>query len=434
MLNNFFLKQFKDIKTGGFKIGKHKFILLNKFICNKIIYFPFYFIAIFFVIIIRLLRPIILIRIGYIISSSIGHYAGNTELYLCEKDFGINVPNVRYYDIFYFRYQPISNIFLAEKIKKIIPIYPKYILEPILYLNRFLPGFRKFEVGQNTLNDRDVNNLLDRSKIHLKFTKEEIEYGDRLLGILGIPKNSKIVCLLVRDSSYLFTKFGPGYEYHNYRDCNVNNYLEAAEELSKLGYFIVRMGEVAKEKFESNNPKIIDYANNVNRSPFLDIYLGYKCIFTISTSSGWDAVPSHLFKKPMLYTNYSPIILMSSFSKKYLITIKKYFDLNNNKILNFSEIYSRNLFYLTKDIDYNYNNIKLIENTPEEIKNAALDMHNLITNKLILSTEDQILQKRFWTDFPNEVKSSYFQKKSLHGEIKALISPSFLRNNKTLLH
>ena len=187
-------------------------------------------------------------------------------------------------------------------------------------------------------------------------------------------------------------------------------------------------------KFNSINPKIIDYANNPNRSPFLDIYLGYKCNFAISTSSGWDAVPSHLFKKPILYTNYSPIILISTFSKKYIITTKKYFDLNTNSYLKFSEIFSRNLFYLTKDQDYIDNNIKLIENTPEELIDAALEMHYLINNKLSLNEEDQNLQKQFWTQFPNNVKTPYFQKKSLHGQIKAIISPSFLRNNKNLIY
>ena len=434
MLNNLVLKQFNDIKNGGSRILGHKFKLIYKFISIKIIYTPFYLIAIFFVIIIRLIKPIILIRIGYLISSRIGHFAGNTELYLCEKDFGINVPNVRYHDIFYFRYNPISNAFLAKKIKKLIPVYPKIILEPILYLNRFLPGFRKFEVGQNSQNDRDINNLLDRSKIHLEFTKEEIEYGDNILEILGIPKYSKIICLLVRDSSYLFMKFGPGYEYHNYRDCNVNNYMEAAEELTKLGYYIVRMGELAKDKFKSNNPKIIDYANNSNRSPFLDIYLGYKCDFAISTSSGWDAVPSHLFKKPILYTNYTPIILMSTFSNKYLLTTKKYFDTKTDQFLKFSEIYNRNLSFLTKDQDYIKSNIRLIENTPKELKDAALEMHDLITNNFILNPEDKILQNQFWTQFSNEAKSPFFQKNYLHGEIKAIMSPSFLRNNKNLIY
>jgi len=434
MLSSFVVKQIIDIKNGGTKIVFHKIFLIYNFFYKKLIYTPFYFPAILFVIIIRLLQPFILIRIGFLISSRIGHFAGNTELYLCEKDFGINVPNQRYYDIFYFRYKPISNTFLAKKIKKLIPVYPKYILEPILYLNRFLPGFRKFEVGQNTLNDRDVNNLLDRSKIHLKFTKEEIEYGDRLLEILGIPKNSKIVCLLVRDSSYLLKKFGPGYEYHNFRDSNVNNYIEAAEELTKLGYYVVRMGEMVKDKFISSNNRIIDYANTKNRSPFLDIYLGYKCMFAISTSSGWDAVPSHLFKKPILYTNYVPIILMSTFSNKYLLTTKKYYDIKINQFIKFSDIYNRNLSYLTKDQDYIKSNIILIENTPKELKDAALEMHALITNKFILNPEDQILQNQFWTQFPKFVKSPVYQKNFLHGEIKAIMSPSFLRNNNTLLY
>src|SRR5438132_1828901 len=40
----------------------------------------------------RAIRPWLLIRIGILTSERIGHLAANTELYLCERDAGINRP------------------------------------------------------------------------------------------------------------------------------------------------------------------------------------------------------------------------------------------------------------------------------------------------------------------------------------------------------
>ena len=50
------------------------------------------------ILLIRLLRPLIIIRFGLLVGQRIGHFAGNTELYLCERDAGIQGDNI--YDFF----------------------------------------------------------------------------------------------------------------------------------------------------------------------------------------------------------------------------------------------------------------------------------------------------------------------------------------------
>ena len=61
-------------------------------------------------------------------------------------------------------------------------------------------------------------------------------------------------------------------------------------------------------------------------------------------------------------------------------------------------------------------------------------MHNLVTNNLNLSNDDLRIQKDFWLLFPKDIKAPYFQKNNLHGELKAIYSPSFLKNNLNLLY
>ena len=85
-------------------------------------------------------------------------------------------------------------------------------------------------------------------------------------------KNKNYVCLAVRDENYL-NKMEPrgDWSYHDYRNSNIINYLEAADELTKRGYYVLRMGKNNKIKFETNNPMIIDYSFSKYRSDFMDI-------------------------------------------------------------------------------------------------------------------------------------------------------------------
>ena len=430
----FLEKQINDFKKRGIIGLIHKIKILIQLILNVFFSLPFFILAIPFVFLLRIAEPFILIRIGRLISSRIGHFAGNTELYLCEKDNKINTPNRKHIDLFYYAYYPICNKYLAKKIAKLLVIYPKIIMEPILILNKLIPGWKKFEICQNTQHDRDVHNLLDKSNLHFYFTYEEKVKGNEKIEKIGIPLESKIVCLFVRDNAYLLQKLGRGYDYHNYRDCNIQNYLKAADELTKLGYYVVRMGAVVKEKLNTNNPMIIDYASSGRRSDFLDIYLAYKCEFVITSSSGWDSVPSHLFRKPILYTNVVPIGLLLTFSSKFMLTTRKYFDTNNNINLKFSDIYSKGYAFYTKNEEYLNSNLKLIENSQDEICDAVLEMTQFVSNKLRLTDYDLKLQKSFWNSFPVKAKDTYYKGNLLHGEIKAIMSPSFLRNNNSLIN
>ena len=61
---------------------------------------PFYYVAVLIVIFSWLIGPFFTLRWGYLHSSKIGHFAGNTELYCCKRDVGINVPAKLHIDFF----------------------------------------------------------------------------------------------------------------------------------------------------------------------------------------------------------------------------------------------------------------------------------------------------------------------------------------------
>lgn len=391
---------------------------------------PFYLFAILAVAVVRLIRPWLLVRIGRLMSSRIGHFAANTELYLCEQDAGINVPRQRYVDLFYMSSQPICNQQLGIMWKRKLRVWPAWILAPIDRVNRLIAGGMIHEVGNNTQHDRDVHNLLDRFPTHLQFTSAEIARGEDGLRRMGIPADAPFVCLIVRDSAYLNAHQPGDWTYHNYRDSDVQNYVLAAKELADRGYFVIRMGAKVRESIKIDSPKVIDYATNGMRSDFMDVYLGEKCIFCISVGTGFDAVP-YIFRRPIVYVNMVPLGYLFTFRRQFLGITKHHYSMQEKRELSLGEIFTYGVGFSPYTSNYLSNGIQLIENTPEEIRDVVVEMVERLSGAWRMHEDDEALQRKFWEIFRIDGKDP--DGKPLHGEIHARFGAHFLRNNRAWL-
>ena len=386
-------------------------------------------IAVPVVLLLRLIRPWLLVRWGGLISVRIGHFAANTELYLCEQDAGINEPKQRYVDLFYMRYRPICNQQLAIMWKRVLRVWPSWIIAPISLVNRLIPGGAFHEIGNNTQSDRDVHNLLDRFPPHLEFTSEEEARGEANLSAMGIPQGNPYVCLIIRDSAYLAQHLPVvDWAYHNYRDSDIQNYILAAEELAERGYFVIRMGAEVTDAMKTAHPRIINYAMNGMRSDFMDIYLGAKCEFCISVGTGFDAVPS-IFRRPIVFVNMVPLGYLPTFRRQYLCITRRYYAAAENRDLVLSEIFNKDVGLCLYTSDYESKGIKLIENTPEEIRDVVIEISERLNGTWQVHEDDEALQRHFWEIFPSDVVDAY-QGRPLHGEIHARFGAAFLRNNR----
>ena len=283
-IKSFVSKQIFDIKTYGLRRLISKFFTLVK-ILFKI---PIYLIAFVPCIIIRLISPWILIRINRFPCANFGDFVEFPCLYHCKKELKIDLPKKKYLDFVYIdTNDKIHNKQLAKMWRRKFNFLSGYLLGPIDRVNKFMPGSKVHEIDVlSRRRSRDVNNLIERHQ-PLNFTNEEEIYGKEILNKFGLTEGDKFVCLAIRDSGYQKKKISPQYRdwsYHDYRNQDVNNYLLAAEELAKRGYYIFRMGVSVEKPFTSNNPKIIDYANSSLRSDFMDVYIGAKCSFCISNN------------------------------------------------------------------------------------------------------------------------------------------------------
>ena len=425
ILVKFIVRQFQVIKSGEKSTLLRKFILLTR----ELFRIPLYILAIPSIFFIRLISPWLLVRFEGLISSRIGHFAANTELYLCERAAKINVPNKRYVDIIYMNHLPICNKQLAIMWRRVLHFWPTWLALPIDKINRLIPGGLAHRVGRNIMNDQDVNNLFERFFPHLKFTDEETLLGENSLRAMGIPKGAPYVCLTVRDSAYLS---GANWAYHNYRDTDIQNYVLGVEALAERGYYVIRMGAKVHSAINTSHSMVIDYATNGMRTDFMDIYLGANCTFAISTATGWDAIP-YIFRKPIAYVNLVPLGYHLTYRKVFLAITKHYYCGDKGRNLTISEIFDYDLAYAGESCEYDSKNITLVENTPVEIKDLLIEMAERVAGRWSESELDQCIQNKFWDLFPQGQKNS-FGGMSPNSQMRSnRIGTKFLRDNAELL-
>ena len=392
---------------------KTKLAVSFRYIC-LILFLP---VVIIFGLIIKLIKPLILIRWCRLDNARIGHYATNVEIYLLKKKFEIDVPDVNYIDFFYKPEIKVCNKQLDKMWKDKINILPWFVIFPLEFLRQRKILFNDDHTFETS--SKDQYNLLDKSNPILSFSTKEKKEGFNFLKKIGLSENSKFVCLQVRDEAYLSNE---KYKYHDYRNCDVENFRDACNFLADKNIYVLRMGSKVSKKISFSNSKIIDYATIGVRTDFLDIFLGSECLFWLSTGSGIDNM-SKLFRKPILYVNQAPIGHITTYQKTALIIFKHFFNLKNNKKLNLEELQKKNLCFETTKKKFDEENVIIKENDPNEIKEATREMYTRVREGFWDEwNETKVKQKIFWKKFP--------YKRKLHGNIVANIGKNFLLKNE----
>jgi len=361
------------------------------------------------------------IRVGLLHSDRIGHFAGNTENYLCEIEKFEKQDSI---DLFYFPRSP-CNQQLADMWKRELHVLPYFLMRPLDLIIRSIDLLADLRIYKSIAGDRDVNNLINTTKPHLSFNSQEINIAESILKKHGINiKHKKFVCLMVRDNSYLK---GNAWDYHNYRDTDVQDYKYAVRSLIDRGYTVFRMGKRVNDELSINNQNFIDYAFSEMKTDLLDIYLCAKCEFFISTGTGLDAV-ALIFRRPIVYVNYVPLGHFVSYGKDSITIVKHHYSIELDKYLNMSEIFTYGVGYSMHSNDYEDKDVKLIDNSPEEIRDAVIEMVDRLEGKWKSIEGDDVLQAKFKEKFQFDALDD--NGNLIHSkENSARYSTVFLRNN-----
>jgi len=270
--------------------------------------------------------------------------------------------------------------------------------------------------------------LFDKTLPHLSFEKDEIAQGERFLENLRRFPGQKHVCLAVRDGSYKHDQFDDrDPKRDEYRNNDINNYEEVARTLASEGYLVFRMGAKVQRPFDVESDGVFDYASNGMRSDFLDVYLSASCQVFISSVLGIDSI-AEIFRRPRVLTNYIPIANFGKYGPRDLIIPKQYWNEREERFLKFSEIVQSpgGLGACTNSYEYERLGIKLIENTPDEITRATLELLAMREGRLKLSPEDENRRDIFW-DFYYQLSPAPIRSQIMGQEPN--IGVSFLRDN-----
>jgi putative glycosyltransferase (TIGR04372 family) len=329
----------------------------------------------------------------------------------------------------------VTHIFFSEKAcnktlmglikRKISVVESNWIYRSIMRLEeiRKHPLFYEIDISKRGLHYHSHFLKVEGMSHQLSFSDEEERIGQQFLKEMGLGESDWFVCFHNRDPTYLNALPGESrFNYHNYRDSSISEYLSAIEWLSSTqGAFCFRMGEKTSEPLPSGlNLRVIDYASQY-RSDFLDIYLLSKAKFVIGTSCGLMQVPS-IFNTPIAFVNMISVDV-HGYSKRDLFIPKKLVWKESRKPLRYTEILSLGAESWSRGEQYEEAGIEVVENSSAEILELVQEMLQHIDGTLELSNE-------YLSNF--QLFRKHFDSRHFCSQIEVYVSPQFLKNSPEL--
>jgi len=337
-----------------------------------------------------------------IYANRVGHLCCEMEYYVARRKLN-GISN----EFHIFTYTGIvANKFVLKKFSESIFILPYSSLAAIVY-NKILPKIQWFYA-------LDIPGNILKTKSSVKLSDSEKNKAEKLASKIGVNLNKPIVLIFNRDSLYLerhFSREEASFSYHDYRDYPISDMYEATKALISLGYHVVRVGRYFKEKADFDLNEFTDYTD-YEPNDLLEVYLFSICKFVVGTPSGLYQMAT-LQRKPVVFTNMAPVINLfyQKSTKNDIFIVQKYKNMLDNSILTSSEIKKLNAQSIFLSEHFVESNIELVKNTPDEIKNAAIEMHvrlegNTIRKKCMIEK-----QEKFYTilvpDITKAIKGTF---------------------------
>ena len=355
-------------------------------------------------------------RFGEIRTHVLGHFVFDIEYYLRKK----KLVNSKSIDLFFIT-GDTSNIQWLKMVKRKVFISP--VVEILFRANALLPNYKTYQIEKipERVSSRDYDGIFERTELEIAFTPEENDKGKIFLRNLGIESTDKFICLMVRDAAYKNSLSEKReWSYHNYRDSNINTYVEAINALADKGYWVFRMGKLVIDPLNTLHAKIIDYASSDLRNDFMEIWLSANCSMCISTGFGLDEVPG-INDIPTVFVNLLPLqhIPLYKFS---LTHPKRLIWRETGDLLNIDEYMQHS--YISSG-EYEAAGIRIVDLTSEEINKTVMEMESVLRGERLLSDaqlhyQEQLIQSIF--DLDKEKKRRY----QYHLDKRAGIASMFL--------
>ena len=236
-----------------------------------------------------------------------------------------------------------------------------------------------------------------REKPVISFTRNDGKTGlDLETKIIG-KKVKEYVCMGLPDKNYYETKLKTEHPISPSSDLYTSfpdweSYYSSAETLIKLGYEVLRMGQIVETSMpQYRNPGIIDYASDF-RTEFGDVWLLANCKFAFAGNGTGFYWISSAMNKPVVLTDM-PSPQKTSYGPNDLFLPLLAWSRSEKKLRPFSWIIN-NREWATNRIHIE-GDIEIIKNTSDEINEVVLEMDQRLNGTWIETEEDIQLQSRF---------------------------------------
>lgn len=222
----------------------------------------------------------------------------------------------------------------------------------------------------------------------LALKESDSRIGWECLRRSGMPEGAWFVCVHCREDGYL------GNVDQNYRNADINNYCLAMEAIVEQGGWVVRMGDPTMKSLQDMN-HVIDYAHLDIKSEFMDVFLCASCKFFLGSDSGLYHV-ANIFGVSAAIANYAPHMSgVLPYGTEDIGIPKLLWSDKEGRYLSFKEVLESPVSKFMFDRYFKKAGLRPVENTPEDIRDLALEMFDRKESRLSYTPEDELLQKRF---------------------------------------
>lgn len=215
----------------------------------------------------------------------------------------------------------------------------------------------------------------------LELTAADVQWGRQQLSALGIPEGAWFACFHAREGGY-----SPhDEEAHQHRNSDIGNYISAMMEVTARGGWVIRLGDNSMKPLPSL-PHVVDYALHPLKSDRLDVVLCAGARFILGSTSGICLVGT-VFGTPCAIANMVPPADLW-YGPRDISIPKRVWSEPAGRFLSLRESIAPPYGGFRYARLFAEAGLRLVENSPADIKDLAVEMMDTMDGRLTLTDDD----------------------------------------------
>ena len=280
--------------------------------------------------------------------------------------------------------------------------YITVISDPVL-VRMLSPLQKRFGIPLNLymlLQDRVYKGFLALGIVRQQWVKdkrpplltlldEDYKRGWQCLKSFGMKQDDWFVCLHVRERGWKDNNS----PVEDFRNADVDTYIPAIKAITDAGGWVVRMGDPTMKPL-TEMTHVIDYAHSDAKSDWMDVFLCAQGRFFVGTSSGLF-IFAMAFGTPVVATNFLPTCCAYYLTSNDLFIPRVCKFKGEERFMDFKELFSPRIGMAAIQSTYDSENVEVVNNTKEEIKELVEEMLGQCRGGFSCSEEDEEMQRLF---------------------------------------